>query len=183
MFYTDLAGEDTRYLTPIREAENVPPGCHGVTMIPELYPGSFSGKPGSFTGFTHETSRAHFYRAGLEALSCYLAYGLDMLQRVGNYTAREIICVGGGSKNKLWNQIRADVLGIPVKAIDMKETTALGAALVAFTGIGIYKSIEEAFTSFERGYEIYEPGKDHERYKEVHGLFMEKVFRRDFESQ
>ena len=175
MYYTDLAG-DSRYGTLIREATIVPPGCQGLTMIPELFQGGFSGKPGSFTGFTNETTRAHFYRAGLEALSCYLAYGLDMLQQVGNYTAREMICVGGGSKNKLWNQIRADVLGIPVKALDMKETTALGAALVAFTGMGIYKSIEEAFSAVESSYEISEPGENRERYREVYGLFVERVF-------
>jgi len=177
LFYADLAGEDSRYSMLICEAKTVPPGCDGVSMIPELFPGSFSGKPGSFTGFTHETTRAHFYRAGLEALSCYLAYGLDMLQQVGNYTARELICVGGGSKNKLWNQIRADVLGIPVKVLDMKETTALGAALVAFTGMGIYKSIEEAFGAVESSYEIFEPGENREKYKEVQGLFVERVFR------
>jgi len=71
---------------------------------------------------------------------------------------------------------QADVLGIPVKALDMKETTALGAALVAFTGMGIYKNIEEAFAAVESRYEISEPGENRERYKEVHGLFVERVF-------
>jgi L-fuculokinase len=177
MFYADLPAGDSRYNALISEAKTVPPGCRGVTMIPELFPGGFSGKPGSFEGFTHETSRAHFYRAGLEALSCYLAYGLDMLQQVGNYTAGELICVGGGSKNKLWNQIRADVMGIPVKALDMKETTALGAALVAFTGIGVYKNIGDAFSAVDSRYEIFTPGPDCEKYKEVYQLFVQRVFR------
>ena len=88
-----------------------------------------------------------------------------------------LICVGGGSKNKLWNQIRADIMGIPVKALDMKETTALGAALVAFTGMGVYKSIEDAFSAVESRYEIFNPGANHEQYKEVYGLFVQRVFR------
>jgi glycerol kinase len=71
------------------------------------------------------------------------------------------------------------VLGIPVKALDMKETTALGAALVAFTGLGIYKSIEEAFGAVESSYEISEPGENREKYKEVQELFVKQVFMKE----
>jgi len=176
LFYPDMAGDSARYRTMILEASDVPAGCNGVTLIPELYPGGFSGRPGTLSGFTHETTRAHVYRAGLEALSCYLAYGLEKLQQVGNYTAKDIICVGGGSKNPLWNQIRSDVLGIPLKAMDMKETTALGAALVAMAGLGIYQSVEEAFTAIESSYEVFEPGENRERYREVYGAFVGRVF-------
>jgi L-fuculokinase len=176
LFYPDLAGEDSRYSTMIREAGSVPAGCDGITLVPELYPGGLSGKPGNISGFTHETKRAHIYRASLEALSCYLGYGLEKLQHVGNYRAKDLICVGGGSRNPLWNQIRTDVLGIPVKAIDMKETTALGAAMVAFTGTGIYKNLEEAFAAIETSYEVFEPGENRERYREVYEEFVEQVF-------
>jgi L-fuculokinase len=176
LFYPDMAGDSARYKTMIREASDIPAGCQGVALIPELYPGGFSGKPGTLSGFTHETTRAHVYRAGLEALSCYLAHGLEKLQQVGNYTAQDMICVGGGSKNQLWNQIRADVLGIPLKALDMKETTALGASLVAMAGMGIYKNVEEAFNAIESRYEVYTPGENRERYSEVYGKFVERVF-------
>ena len=87
-----------------------------------------------------------------------------------------MICVGGGSRNPLWNQIRADVLGIPVKALDMKETTALGAAMTAFVGIGIYKNIQEAFTALENSYEEFQPGIEREKYMELYAEFVEKVF-------
>ena len=176
VFYPDLAGDGARYETMINEANDIPAGCMGVTFVPELFPGGFSGKPGNIKNITHETTRAHIYRAGLEALSCYLAYGLDMLQKVGNYKAKEVICVGGGSKNPLWNQIRADIMGITVKALDMKETTALGAAMMALTGMGIYASIEEAFNAIESRYEIFEPGENREKYREVYAGFVEEVF-------
>ena len=176
MFYPDLAGDSSRYATMIQEASAIPAGSQGVTLIPELFPGGFSRKPGTLSGFTHETSRGYVYRAGLEALSCYLAYGLGKLQQVGNYTADDLICVGGGSKNPLWNQIRADVMGIPLKVLDMKETTALGAAMIAMTGMGIYKNIEEAFTEIESRYEVYSPGKNRERYRGIYEDFVERAF-------
>ena len=176
LYYPDLAGNSSRYLTMAGEASALPAGSHGVTLVPELFPGGFSGKPGSMKGFTHETTRAHVYRAGLEALCYYLAYALDKLQRVGGSAARDMICVGGGSKNLLWNQIRADVLGIPVKTLDMKETTALGAALVAFTGLGIYSNIEEAFHAIKGTYAIFEPGEDSLRYREMCAAYIDEVF-------
>ena len=46
-----------------------------------------------------------------------------------------IIVVGGGSKNKFVNQLREKELGIPVKIIDQKETTVLGAAQIALMGL------------------------------------------------
>jgi L-fuculokinase len=176
LYYGDLASDSSRYSTMIGEAGNIQPGCKGVSMIPELFPGGFSGRTGSITGFTHETTRAHVYRACLEALSCYLAYGLEKLQQVGNYKAKNMICVGGGSKNPLWNQIRADVMGIPVKALDMRETTALGAGLVAFTGMGIFKNIEEACAAIELNYEVYEPSENRHVYRKLYNDFIMRVF-------
>ena len=155
---------------------SIPAGCSGVTLIPELFPGGFSGKLGGINGFTHETTRSHMYRAALEAISYYTLYGLERLQKVGNYKAQDVICVGGGSRNPLWNQIRADVLGIPLKALDMKETTALGAAMTAFIGIGVYKNIQEAFEAIESRFEEYQPGVEMKKYQELYSKFVEKVF-------
>lgn len=176
LFYPDLVENLARYTTMISEAASIPAGCNGLSLIPELFPGGFSGKSGTLSGFTHETTRGHVFRAGLEALSFYLAHGLDLLQQVGNYTARDLICVGGGSKNPLWNQIRADVMGIPVKVLEMKETTALGAAMTALTGLGVYNSMEEAFTAINSRYDIYEPGENREQYRAMYAGYVERVF-------
>ena len=175
LFYPDLSG-NSRHSTMMHEAVSIPAGSNGVLITPELFPGGFSGKSASINGFTHETTRAHIYRATLEALSYYACYGLNQLHQVGNYQAKNVICVGGGSKNLLWNQIRADVMGIPVKALDMKETTALGAAMTAFTGLGIYKDIEEAFMASGDRFVEYLPGKESMKYRELYLEFVEKVF-------
>ena len=87
-----------------------------------------------------------------------------------------MICVGGGSRNKLWNQIRADVLGIPVRALDMKETTALGAALVAFAATGVYATVEVALQALDNRYAEYLPGRDSELYSKLYADFASEVF-------
>jgi L-fuculokinase len=176
LLYPDLTEGGQRYSSMIGEAGDILPGSQGVTVIPELFPGGYSGKKGNFSGLTHETNRAHIYRAALESLSYYACNGLDKLQQVGNYRAENVICVGGGSKNKLWNQIRADVLGIPVRALDMKETTALGAALVAFTAMEVYKSIEEGYKSLNNSFVDYTPGNDSIQYKDLYAKYSEIVF-------
>jgi L-fuculokinase len=176
LLYPEFAGDDSGYSSIIEEAGQVPAGCNGVFVTPELYPGGLSGKSGNINGLMHETTRAHIYRACLEALSYYACYGLDKLQKVGNYQAENVICVGGGSKNFLWNQIRADVLGIPVQTFDMKETTALGAALTAMIGVGVYKSVDEAFGAINNKYTLFEPRKDREKYREFYLRYEEAVF-------
>ena len=67
--------------------------------------------------------------------------------------------MGGGSKNDLWNQLRADITGLPVTTIAQKEATALGAAIVAFVGAGVYSSIAEAQRGFRFGQTTFEPGR------------------------
>jgi L-fuculokinase len=81
--------------------------------------------------------------------------------------------VGGGSKNKLWNQIRADVLGIPVKLIDQKETTVLGAALFAMSGVNIFSSPDEARDAINYTGDIYEPSLDTMSYIEIYEQYLE----------
>jgi glycerol kinase len=68
------------------------------------------------------------------------------------------------------------VLGIPVRALDMKETTALGAALVAFTAMGVYASVEEAFRALDNRYVEFFPGKDSGTYSKLYDNYVREVF-------
>ena len=51
---------------------------------------------------------------------------------------------GWGTRSRLWNQIKADVLQVPLHVLTFQETGTLGAALMAGVGGGIYGSLEEA---------------------------------------
>lgn len=131
---------DTPWSSIIDEARRLPSGSEGVRMQCDLLTGGNAG----WQGVTLNTTRAHLYRAALEGLTEQLSSQLQSLEHIGGFKTRELLLVGGGSRNALWNQIKADRLGIPVKVLDDAETTVAGAAMFAWAGVGLYASAEEA---------------------------------------
>ncbi len=90
-------------------------------------------------------------------LSERLVEGKNALEKAGGFKAESILCVGGGSKNRLWNKLRAQYTGVPVKIIDQKETTVLGASLFVQAACGNAASPEEARSRIDYKTEIIIP--------------------------
>jgi len=153
--YSDI--KERVYEAMISGAEKVSPGSNGVRIVPKFYE-ELKGKPGGqILGLTMETTRDEIYRAILEALSERLVEGKDALEKAGGFKTESILCVGGGSKNRLWNKLRASYTGVPVKVIDQKETTVLGASLFVQSACGNASSPEEARSKIDYKTEIIEP--------------------------
>jgi L-fuculokinase len=153
--YGDI--KDKVYEFMIAGAEKIPPGCNGVKVIPKFYE-ELKGKPGGqILGLTMESTRDEIYRAMLEALSERLVEGKRALENAGGFKTESILCVGGGSKNRLWNQLRADFTGVTLKIIDQKETTVLGASLFVQAACGNASSPEDARSAINYKTEIIEP--------------------------
>ena len=119
----------------------------GVVFVPAL---AGMGAPhwqpearGLVTGLTAGTTRAHIARATLEAMGHQTADLLDALAADGVVAAR--LRVDGGMVANDWLcQDLADTLGIPVERPRVIETTALGAAMLAGVGAGLFASLEGA---------------------------------------
>jgi len=153
--YPDL--KENVYDAMISGAGKVPPGCNGVKVIPKFYE-ELKGKPGGeILGLRLESTRDEIYRAILESLAGRLALGKKALEEAGGFRTESILCVGGGSRNRLWNRLRADYTGVPVKIIDQKESTVLGASLFVQAACGNASSPEEARESIDFKTEIIEP--------------------------
>jgi L-fuculokinase len=149
--------KDDAFEIMIMGAEQVPSGSNGVKVIPKFYE-ELRGKPGGqILGLTMESTRDEIFRAILEALSERLAEGKLAIENAGGFKADSILCVGGGSKNMLWNRLRANYTGVPVKIISQKETTVLGASLFVQAACGNYSSPEEARTEIDYQTQIIEP--------------------------
>lgn len=139
LLYKDMIHSPDYYSMIINEASQYPVGAYGIQ-----FEGNFINDKGQITGLSINTPRGAIYRAALEFLSNKLKCGLDVLQTVGNFKAEKILCVGGGGKNALWNQIRADVLNLPIDVADVSESTVLGAAMTVFYGVGYYSNLSLA---------------------------------------
>lgn len=157
-FYTDLKGDEL-YEKMIGDAAKLETGAHGLTVNPNFYKDSAGDTGGEIKGLTIATKREEIYRALLESLAQRLKDSLDALEEAGDFKAERIICVGGGSKNRLWNQLRADACGVPIQLIDQKETTVLGAALFVFSGAGLFATPELARMNIDYKEEIFYPSK------------------------
>lgn len=144
---------ETPWQTLIDEARTIPAGAEGVKMKSDLLTNQNAG----WQGVTLTTTRGHFYRAALEALALQLKHNLQTLEKIGQFDATELLLVGGGSRNALWNQIKADRLGIPIKVLDDAETTVAGAAMFAWFGVGEFASPEQARAQVRYQYRYFYP--------------------------
>jgi L-fuculokinase len=176
LVYPELAGEPDAYEIMVGEARQVPAGSDGVLVLPSFEPSTGPNKKyatrGTVLGLNLAATRGHLYRAALEGLSCQLRQAVAVLQAATGYDVQAVRVVGGGSKNPLWNQIRADVTGLPIITTAHKEATVLGAALFAFTGAGVYPSITEAQEAVRAGEETIEPSEERSGYDAVFEKYM-----------
>ncbi len=154
--------EGADYDTMDAEAAAIPPGSEGVSLIPDFLPSD--AVPGSIRGLVLGRRRGHIYRAAMEALTLRLRQRLAKLEKVGGFRATELLLVGGGARNKVWMQMRADMLGLPILVSRVSESTVLGAAMFAFAGAGVFDSPEACREAFGISYETVLPGEQREAY-------------------
>jgi len=112
---------------------------------------------GALLGLTRGTTQAHIARAALESIAFQSAAVLTAMNADVDAADRltELRVDGGASANDLLMQFQADLLGIPVLRPKVIETTALGAALLAGLGTGVYESTEQigAIWQLDRAFE------------------------------
>ena len=145
-----------------RRAATRPPGSNGVVgLFSNLMQADHwvHASPG-FVGFDVEdparAGRIECFRA-IEESAAYVSRGhLEIVDAVTGIEVQEVVLCGGASKGQLWPQIIADTLGLPVRIPVVKESTALGAALYAGVGAGLYDdaaAVARGLTSFERTFD------------------------------
>ena len=87
--------------------------------------------------------RSECFRA-IEESAAYVSRGhLAIVEEVAGLEVGEAVLTGGAAKGTLWPQILADTLGMPVRIPEVKESTALGAAIYAGVGAGIFDDASE----------------------------------------
>ena len=165
------------YEIMVKEAEQIPAGAGGLILLPSFMPDTGPTKaygiPGGILGLTPLAERGHIYRAALEGLSYQLRLAIEGLEEAFKIKLLGVKVVGGGSKNILWNKIRADVTKRLIVTSRIREATVAGAALTAFKGAGKFKSFREALASIETELENYTPGENSKKYEELYKTYLE----------
>lgn len=129
------------------KAARIPVGCDRLLYLPYLMgertPHLDPDARGVFFGLSAMHTRAHLLRAVMEGVTFSLRDCLEIFGQAGVNIDSMMACGGGGS-SKLWRQMLADVFGCEVTTCVSNEGGALGAAILAAVGAGLYGSVEEA---------------------------------------
>ena len=122
------------------EAASAPPGAGGLLFLPylagERWPLHDPATRGAFVGLTLGHRRAHLVRAVLEAAALALRHVAAPALAAG-LPFTELRVTGGTAASSLWNQVKADVIGVEVVVPAVAEASVAGAAILAATGIGV----------------------------------------------
>jgi len=159
-----------------REAAAVPPGSSGIVALPyalgEKTPIFDPLARGVFAGVMLHHTRAHLYRAVLEAVCFGFQHHLELLTEAG-YPIRRLLATDGGSRSDLWMQIAADITGRRIEVVAGEAGSALGAAFVAGMGVGLFEQWSEV-TRFAGVRRAFEPQLEAvERYRAAYRVYRE----------
>ena len=144
-----------------RDAAAVPVGSERLLTLP-YWNGAqtphWDGRASGITlGWQGCHTRAHFYRSLLEGIALELRSQLDGLEQARGSRVEVIRAMGGGARSVLWTQILADVFDRPLEVCASGEVSALGAAAIALTSLGVYPSLPDAATAVARTDAVIEP--------------------------
>ena len=121
---------------------------------------------GAILGLTLGTSKSDMVKSILEGISFEIKHNLTLLDSAG-VTINEIRAIGGGAKSNQWLQLKADIFGKKVIALDVSEGVCLGTAILAGSAIGKYPSIRSAVDQLVRTKEVYYPREEvQKKYEE-----------------
>lgn len=159
-----------------QQAGELQPGSHGLTLVPywnsamsPYWDASASGIVVGWRGFHRPV---HLYRAILEGIAFEQYLSTTGVEAALGVKIGRFMVTGGGVKNKLWCRIVADVTGKSVIRADIQEAAALGAGILAASGVGLFQSVSEAARAMEStNFDIVEP--DLQRHNYYNTIFHE----------
>ena len=141
-----LTGVDP-YEIMTAEADLVPPGSEGLIYLPylsgERTPYPDPNARGAFFGLTVRHTKRHMVRAVLEGVAYSLRDSIELFRSL-NVPITQVRATGGGARSRVWRQILADVFGTELVTVNVTDSSAYGAALLAGVGARVYASVPEA---------------------------------------
>ncbi len=161
-------------------AEEIEPGSEGLIFLPYLYgertPHNDANARGVYFGISGKHDQRHFVRAVMEGVTFALKDSLELIKDKG-VKIKEIRAIGGGAKSRVWQQILADILGEEINLLNVEEGPALGAALIAGVGVGVYSSFAEAVNGIVKVRKTIVPRTQNtEKYNQYYQLYKKLYY-------
>lgn len=162
------------------EAQKVPAGSEGLIFVPHFSGRVLPNDPdlkGAFVGLDFKHGGGHLYRAVLEGIAYEYAYYYRVLRTLyPEEPFAQMLCVGGGAKSDLFNQIKADVLGVKVSTYEMGETALIGAAVIAGMGAGVLTQYAQPICgAIRKGREYLPDPAQHAAYEKPAQNYLQAI--------
>lgn len=159
----------------LSEASEAPVASNKLFFLPYLMgertPHSDANAKGSFIGLNITHKRGDMTRAILEGVCFGLRDSLEILKSL-DVEVKEVRVSGGGSRNKLWRQILADIFNLNVCVINSTEGPAYGAAILAAVGCGQFTSVDDACKALIKITDTAEPiAENAEKYNKAYNIY------------
>lgn len=162
------------YAKETADVENLT-GKNKVFFLPylsgERSPHNDVNARGAFIGLRANTTSSEMSLAVLEGVSFALKDCIEIAREAGVKITRSTLC-GGGAKNKLWQQILADILDLDICLLNTEQGPSFGGAILAMVANGEYASLEEAVNSIVKVSKVIKPRDDIKKlYKDRYDIY------------
>ncbi len=160
-----------------KEAELIPIGADNLLYLPYLMgertPHLDPNARGVFFGLSAIHTKQNMLRAVMEGVMFALRDSIEICKEL-NIDVSDMMACGGGGRSSLWRQMMADQYGCPVKTSESKEGPALGVAILALVGTGVYGSVQEACEKIVKAEKIQNPIPENStEYEKYYALYKE----------
>lgn len=154
-------------------------GPTGILVLPHFAgaatPYMDTGSKGAILGLTTATTAGELYRACMEGVAYEMRLNYEALAGSGIHFER-LNATGGGAHSKLWMQMKADVLNLPITALETVDAGTVGSAMLTGIAAGVFKDLQDAASHMVREMETYYPRPEmHEKYMQVYQRYQ-KVY-------
>ena len=150
--------------------QNIDPS--GLLVLPHFAgaatPYMDTGSKGAIIGLTTATTTADLYRGCMEGVVYEMYLNYKKLEDSGIHF-KKLHATGGGAHSKVWMQMKADVLNLPITALKTVDAGTVGSAMLTGVAIGLFKNLKDAvFHMVEETTTYYPREEKHENYMQVY---------------
>ena len=149
----------------------------GILVLPHFAgsgtPSMDMGSKGAFVGLTLSHTQQDLYRAIMEGVCYEIRLNQEVLQECGIELA-PLHATGGGAKSRTWMQMKADVLNVPVTAMETSEAGSTGSAMLVGVAVGAFANLDQAAKAMVRPRETFHPRPEiHAKYEAVYQRYKQ----------